>query len=571
MSDYRNSIRTSREFLSPNLTVNKWEDILPWFENLLNRKLESISDVQNLLQNRSELEAVLEEDFAWLYIKMSCFTGNKDYAEAFNYFAQHIEPQIHTHSNELDKKIYQSPFFSQLPDVNYLVYKRNLKSKLELFREKNVKLLAELQVQEQEYGSVTAAMTVEIDNETLTLQQASNLLKNKDRTLRQQVYAKIHTRRLQDSEKLNALLDRLIEKRQEIASNADFSNYRDYKYNEMGRFDYTPQDIAEFCETIQITVCPVIDKLHANRKQKLKLDSLKPWDLEVDINGENELKPFKNTTDLISRTIACFNEIDPSFGDYLTVMNHNGYLDLESRIGKAPGGFNYPLYESNIPFIFMNATENFHDLVTMVHEGGHAIHSFVSKDLELVDFKNLTPEIAELASMSMELISMEHWHHFFNTEELKRAKRKQLEGVLSVMPWVAIIESFQNWIYTHKNHNLREREGAWLKIFNSLSSQEVNWDGLEEFKANLWQKQLHIYQVPFYYIEYAIAQLGTIAIWRNYKTNPKQTLKQYISALSDGYSKPIPEIYQKAGISFRFDVDYVNELVEFVTDELDKL
>jgi len=284
------------------------------------------------------------------------------------------------------------------------------------------------------------------------------------------------------------------------------------------------------------------------------------------------LKPFNSIDQLIERAIACFSKVRPVYGEYLDIMHKEGFLDLESRKGKAPGGFNYPLFESNIPFIFMNATHNLRDFETMMHEGGHAIHAFLCKDIRITQYKETPPEIAELASMSMELISMEHWDVVFqNQSELNRAKKTQLEGVLAVLPWIATVDRFQHWLYTHPEHSVDERLKAWEDIFGLFQGQLVDWDGYQDYLRLIWQKQLHIFEIPFYYIEYGIAQLGAIALWRNYKQNPAQALDQYESALSLGYSKPIPDIYQVAGIEFNFSVEYIKELMDFVKAELARI
>ena len=252
-------------------------------------------------------------------------------------------------------------------------------------------------------------------------------------------------------------------------------------------------------------------------------------------------------------------------------MQEKKHLDLESKKGKAPGGFNYPLYESGHPFIYMNAVGSFRDITTMVHEGGHAIHSVLSHPLELVEFKNLTSEIAELASMSMELISMDHWDVFFdNEEDLNRAKRDQLLDILSTLPWVACIDKFQHWIYTKPSHTVADRENYWLSLLNEFGSNTVDWTGYEDDRKNMWQKQLHLYEVPFYYIEYGMAQLGAIAIWKNFRENPEKTIQQYKDALSLGYTKSIGEIYETAGISFDFSSEYVKELASFIHQEINK-
>lgn len=294
--------------------------------------------------------------------------------------------------------------------------------------------------------------------------------------------------------------------------------------------------------------------------------------MEVDPTGKPALKPFSSGTELIEKTAECFSRLDTYIGRCIEVMHQNNLFDVESRKGKAPGGYNYPLAESGAAFIFMNAANTFRDLTTMVHEGGHALHTFLSAHLELNDFKHLTSEIAELASMSMELISMDYWDVFFpQEEELIRAKKEQLEDILKTLPWVAVIDQFQHWIYTNPEHTVEQRAEAWNQLFDQFGHNFCDWADLEEAKSYLWQKQLHIFEVPFYYIEYGMAQLGAIAIWKNYKENSERGLGQYMEALKLGYTKTIPEIYQTAGIEFNFSQSYVKELITFVKEEFDKL
>jgi oligoendopeptidase F len=276
--------------------------------------------------------------------------------------------------------------------------------------------------------------------------------------------------------------------------------------------------------------------------------------------------------DLVEKTISCFNRLDPFLGDCIKTMQKIKHLDLDSRVGKAPGGYNYPLSEIGIPFIFMNATSTLRDLVTILHEGGHAVHSIVTKDLELVDFRHTPSEVAELASMSMELISMDHWDVFFdNADDLKRAKKEHLEQIIQTLPWVAVIDKFQHWIYENPTHSLDERKEKWIEILEAFSDTETDWSGLENFKDYIWQKQLHLFEVPFYYIEYGFAQLGAIAVWKNYKEDPKKGLDGYLAALKLGYTRTIPEIYEAANIAFDFSREYISDLIAFVKREMERL
>lgn len=563
--------KAQRNYLPKSLNID-WHTLEPLFNELLNREIDSVKSLEKWLKDKSELEAALEEDFAWRYIKMSCDTANEDLVKSFQYFAMEIEPKIAPIANELNKKLMECEFVKELDQEKYFVYLRSIKKSLELFREKNIPLQTELQVEQQKYQGITGAMSVTLNGHEYTLEQAANFLKDLDRKVRQEAWESITERRLQDKDVLNDLFDKLKSIRHQVALNADFKNFRDYMFAALGRFDYTAQDCLDFHDAIEKEVVPLLSAQAEERKTLLKLPELKPWDTEVDTSGKKPLKPFDNGEELIEKSTRCFNKLDAYLGSRLEIMKANGLFDVESRKGKAPGGYNYPLAETGAPFIFMNSANSFRDLTTMVHEGGHAVHTFLTADLELNDFKHCPSEVAELASMSMELISMDHWDEFFkDPEELKRAKRYQLRDVLKTLPWVAVVDAFQHWIYTNPEHTSAERTKAWTQIFTRFGANFVDWTGHQEALENLWQKQLHIFEVPFYYIEYAIAQLGAIAVWKNYKENPEQGLANYIAALKLGYTKNIKEIYQTAGIEFNFSAAYIKELMDFVKKELQKL
>ena len=566
-----NIIKKQRNYLPQNLVIN-WENLSPIFEELLHRNINSVAELGQWLRDKSELEAALEEDFAWRYIKMSCDTANEQLVKDFQYFATEIEPKISPIANQLNKKLVESSYVDELDRQKYFVYLRGVRKALELFREENIPLFTELQVKQQKYQSITGAMSVELNGQEYTLEQASNFLKDIDRNVRQNARETIQKRRLIDKDELNILFDELVKLRHQVALNAGFENYRDYMFQALGRFDYTPKDCYDFAKAIEKEIVPILKEQAEKRKETLGLSELKPWDLEVSTTGKPALKPFQNGEELINKSIACFNKINPSLGEKLAIMKANHLFDVESRMGKAPGGYNYPLAETGAPFIFMNSANSLRDLTTMVHEGGHAIHTFLTANLELNDFKHCPSEVAELASMSMELISMDQWQVYFDKEDdLIRAKKEQLVDVLKTLPWVAVIDQFQHWVYTNPEHNAADREEAFKQIYTRFGAGFADWTGYEQQFGNVWQKQLHLFEVPFYYIEYAIAQLGAIAVWKNYKENPQKGLKQYLDALALGYTKPMNEIYETAGIKFDFSADYIKELAGFVKDELDKL
>ncbi|SEP05345.1 oligoendopeptidase F [Mucilaginibacter gossypiicola] len=563
--------KKTRTYIPSSLDI-KWETLEPFYKELLDRPINSVEELEKWLRDKSELEAALEEDFAWRYIRMTCDTTSEELLQKFQYFATEIEPKIAPFSNELNKKLVANQYVDKLDSEKYFVFLRAVKKALELFREENIPVQTEIQVEQQKYQSTTGAMSVHIDDKEFTLEQASVFLKGTDRAKRQEVWEKITSRRLQDKEKLNELFDHLRKLRHTVATNAGFENFRDYMFQALGRFDYTPQDCYAFHAAIETEIVPILRAQAEKRRAALNLPALKPWDMDVDISGKPALKPFQNGEDLIEKSIQCFSNINRYLGERLEIMKDNGLFDVESRKGKAPGGYNYPLAETGAPFIFMNSANTFRDLTTMVHEGGHAVHTFLTADLELNDFKHCPSEVAELASMSMELISMDNWNVYFdNEEDLKRAKRDQLVDVLKTLPWVAVVDQFQHWIYTNPDHTDADRTTAWIEIFEPFGANFADWSEHPEALANLWQKQLHIFEVPFYYIEYGMAQLGAIAVWKNYKENPEKGLQQYLNALKLGYTKTIKEIYETAGIKFDFSAAYVKELAAFVKTELDKL
>ena len=463
-----------------------------------------------------------------------------------------------------------SPAFEDLPDQPYLTLKRSVRSAIELFREENIPLQTKEDQLKQEYGAITGDMTIEHEGEELTLQKAATLLRSTDRQLREDIYRKIAQRRLKDKERLDELFDQLIEVRHQIAQNAGFDNYRDYMFKAMGRFDYTVDDCLEFHKAVEEEVVPAMDSLMQKRQKQMGIGELRPWDTAVDPLGREPLKPFSDGNDLLQKTKACFQRMDPFLSECLNALEHLKHLDLESRKGKAPGGYNYPLDEIGVPFIFMNAAGTVRDMVTLIHEGGHAVHSILSKDLPLSFFMHTPSEAAELASMSMELMSLNEWGVFFDNEgDTNRAVTEHMEDVLATLPWVAAIDAYQHWIYTHPGHSATDRQNAWLDIHQRFGSSTLNWEGLEEQRRNMWQKQLHLFEVPFYYIEYGIAQIGAIGIWKNWKEKGKAALEDYLNALDLGYTRPLPELYETAGVPFDFSKEHIAQMKAFVQEQIE--
>ena len=561
--------KTPRHFVPKEFMVTDWQNLEPYFKDLLERNIDSKERMEKWLHNLSELEAVVSEDACWRQIKMTCDTEDKTLEEAFNFYCIELQPNIQPYADALNKKLVNHPLTKELDTKQYFTYLRSVRKNIELFREENIPLQSELAVMQQPFGVISATMSGTINGEEYTLQQAAKFFHHSDRNLREEAYRKIQERRLQDTEPLNNLYSNLLEKRNKEAQNAGFENYRDYRFKELGRFDYTKQDCFDFHEAVKQHVMPLVNMIYQKKKEKLGLDNLRPWDLEAEPAGTTALQPFTTGKELIDLSIECFSKLRPFFGDCLAKMNSIKHLDLESRMGKAPGGYNCPLAESGAPFIFMNAAGQMQDLITMVHEGGHAIHSFLAHPLPLTGFKEYPMEIAEVASMSMELFSMEHWEVFFSdAEQLKRAREYQLERVITIFPWIAIVDKFQHWIYEHPIHSNEERTTEWNKILTEFSDTVVDYSGLENFRSNLWQKQLHLFEVPFYYIEYGIAQLGAIGMWKQFKLNKEEALNNYCNALSLGGTKTLPQLFETAGLKFDFSPNTIKELMDFVKQEM---
>lgn len=564
--------KLAHHYLPKDFVLTDWASLEPYFKELSDRPIEDALGLEKWLKDLSELEAFISEDACWRQIKMTCDTTDKSLEEAFNFFCMEIQPKMQPYADALNKKLMACPFTQSLDKDTYFTYLRAVQKSIDLFRTENIAIQAELSVMQQQYGAIAGKMTITHEGQEYTLQQAAQFLESEDRNIRESVYRKIQERRLEDKTAMHDLFSSLIQKRHQVAVNAGFENYRDYKFVELGRFDYTKEDCYQFHEAVKLHVLPLIDKIYVRKKQKLGLEVLKPWDTEAEPAGTKPLRPFTDGKDLYEKSVACFEQLHPFFADCLKKMNALKHFDLESRKGKAPGGYNCPLAESGAPFIFMNAAGQMSDVTTMVHEGGHAIHSFLSHHLSLSAFKEYPMEIAEVASMSMELFSMDHWQSFFDNEaDLNRAKEHQLERTITIFPWIAIIDKFQHWVYENPHHTIEERTTNWKSILKEFSTNSIDYTGLDAFREIGWQRQLHLFEVPFYYIEYGIAQLGAIGMWMQYQQNPVQALENYMNALALGGTKTLPELYKTAGIEFNFSPNYVKTLMDFTNNQLENL
>lgn len=564
--------KSRRSFIPKDFSIEDWDGLKPYLDLLLQEPPRSLEELHEYLFKLSELNSIVQEDAAWRYIKMTCNNQNKDAVDAYQYFVKEISPHLSIFQNKINQQLFSNPNFDDLEADKFLTYTRSIKNEIELFNKANIPLQTEARSVSQQYGAISGSMTITQQGETLTMQQASKLLESNDRALRKEVWEKMANRRQEDQEKLAGVFDQLVKLRDQIAKNTGFESYSSYKFKDLGRFDYTEADTKSFHKSVELVIKPLYVQLMQERKERLGVEKLRPWDLAVDIFGDQPLQPFADPSELVEGTIKALTRLHPEMGEMIQLMKDMGYLDLESRVGKSPGGYNYPLMEVGIPFIFMNAAGTHGDVVTMFHESGHAVHAFYTRDLALNAFKSMPSEVAELASMTMELLVLDAYDEFYPDEKSRiRAQKGQLLRCMIIFPWIATVDAFQQWVYDHPQHTKKERADKWVALYKRFHGDIVDWSGYEDYLEIMWLKQMHIFEVPFYYIEYAIAQLGALAIWRNFKENPSKGLKAYIEALKMGYTATIPNIYEQAGIKFDFSEAYIRECVEFCMYEYSSL
>ena len=559
-------------FIPSEIDATEWKNLKPYYDQLLSREFKSVSCIEKFLLDRSELDATADEAGTDLYIAMTCNTEDSAAKSAFLSFVDTVEPELKKAGFELNKKVTQSALASELDASRYGVLLRNWGADVELFREENVPLQTEDTKLGQKYSEICGAMMVEFDGEQKTMQQMGVYQQEQNRDRREKAWRIVAERRLDDRHAIDGIFDEMVSLRNKVAKNAGYANYRDYMFTVKHRFDYSPEDCFAFHDAIEQTCMPLVIKLSNERKGLLQVDKLRPWDLSVDPRGCPPLRPFETADDLIGKTSKLFHRMEGSLGVMFDSMRDGGYsLDLDSRKGKAPGGYQASRSRKRQPFIFMNAAGLPRDVDTMVHEAGHAFHSMLCRDDDLVWYRDdfLPLEFAEVASMSMELLAYDFLDEFYTEEDCCRAIRKHLEDVLKTLPWVATIDAFQHWIYTHPEHSQQDRTAFWLELSKRFGGP-IDWVGLSAEQEAAWHRQLHPFEVPFYYVEYGIAQLGALQMWLQYCQDAPSAIKAYKAGLSLGGSKPLPQLFNAAGLSFDFNVDMVSKLIDAVEAALEK-
>ena len=559
----------TRNFVPNDLNPDDSRAVSALYQSLLQRDIPvDAAKLRQWILDWSELESVLGEVSCRRYVAMTCNTANENAAKAYTDFVENVQPIMNEYDDKLNKKLVAHPAKDALKG-EFGEWFKGVQVSLDLFSPDNIPLETEENKEIQAYQKITGGMSVEFEGKTQTMQQLAAYMERTDRDLRERAWRAMWERRLQDKEALDKAFDNLFALRKQIAKNSHCKDYIDYIFLAKHRFDYSPADCEAFHESIEKFVLPLQKEIYKKRAQKMGLDRLRPWDLNVDPLNRAPLKPYRTGDELIEKVDQIFESIHPQAGKWAREMQAKKLIDPDSRLGKAPGGYQIGFDESRLPFIFMNSAETDRDIYTLLHESGHSFHQFALAGQPIFPYRDVPAEFAEVASMSMELIGTSNLKPFYgdDKEAIARSIAGELEDVIWLFPWVASVDSFQHRLYSFPEHTASDRSDIWTEIMDRYDTG-VDYSGLEAVRRNLWQKQLHIFECPFYYIEYGIAQIGALQVWANFKKDPKKAIDDLFRAESLGSSRPLPELFAAANIKFDFTPKTLEPLMQVVWDEL---
>ena len=553
-------------FIHDDIDGASWESIEPYMNDLRDRTLSCSNCLETFIADRSNLSEVISEARARLYIDMTCHTDDEDIQKAWMAFVENVQPKLSEYSDILNRRLIEHKAVQELPE-RFDILVKGLKTDIEIFREENIPLNTQATKLVTEYNEICGAQMVEFDDEQKTFAQMAIYLENTERSIREAAWKAVSERRFEDNERISEIYDELIQIRHQIATNAGYEGFQQYMFASMHRYDYTIEDCLEFHDSIESVCQPLRLRTDEEREEELGLGSLRPWDMGVDVKGRPPLQPFNEVQEMVDGCSRIFHTMSEELGNYFDQLDTNDCLDLDSRKGKAPGGYQYYLQKSRMPFIFMNAAGTQRNVETMIHEAGHAFHSFYSGHLDLIHERDSPIEFAEVASMSMELLTHPHWEEFYDAKNADRARRKHLEDIISFMPWMATIDAFQYWVYANPNHSREERAERWLELAERFGPK-VDMSGFEEIHKVSWQRQGHLFGVPFYYVEYGIAQLGALQMWKYHRRDTEDALTRYKAGLSLGYTRGLTELFEASGLELSFSESYVGSLIGEIDDAL---
>ena len=548
-----------------------WSQIEPFYAELNGFSLNA-QNVKEWLSEWTRLSEFVNETGQRLYVAMTINTADKEAEKRLYNYLDTISPPAEAAEQKLREKL----LASGIEPAGFEIVLRNMRAQAALFREANLPLFTEERKLGNEYDKLIGAQTVHWEGKDVTVTQLRPVYQDTDRTMREKAWRLALSRQLSDRDAINQLWGKFMGLRKQLAANADFTDYRAFRWRQLLRFDYTPESCAQFHDAIEQAVVPAAERIYERRRKQLGVDSLRPWDLDVDPLGRPALKPFEQISMLEGKTEGIFRQVDPQLGDYFATMRKEALLDLDNRKGKAPGGYCTAFVVAKRPFIFMNAVGLHDDVQTLLHEGGHAFHVFESAHLPYFQQLEIGMEFAEVASMSMELLGLPYLSQsgtgFYTDKDAARARIEHLEGLILFWPYMAVVDAFQHWVYTHNEEatDAANCDAAWSAQWKRFM-RGVDWAGLEQEKMTGWHRKLHIHEVPFYYVEYGLAQLGAVQVWRNSLQNQANAVKQYRQALSLGGTVTLSQLYQPAGAKFSFDVSTLRDAVGLIEQTIGQL
>lgn len=560
----------SRNYIAADFDPSQLAQVSAAYEDLAQQNPATPTALRLWILHWSELESILSDYSSRLYIAMTVDTTDAKAAQVFEDFNTQIVPIINASSDKLQRILHQHPHKNDL-SAEFGHWFQSVSTDISLFRTENIPLYTKIALETQAYQKITGNMSVNYAGSEKTLAQMGVYLQNPERKTREEAWRLTSQRRLTDQKPLDDAFDKLFALRQQVATNSGYeNNFLEYIFAAKHRFDYTPEHCRDFHDAIAQHAVPRVQKIYKRRAKIMDLEALRPWDLHCDPRGLAALQPFETGAELLDKSSQVFEHLAPQLGTWFAQLRQQNLLDVDSRLGKAPGGYQISLDEARLPFIFMNAAGTDGDVYTMLHEAGHAFHQFAMAKQPILAFRNTPSEFAEVASMSMELIASQHLDVFYSPAEIVRSRIDHLEEIIILLPWVALIDAFQHELYTRPQHDAEERREIWQKLHKRFDSG-VDWSGLELERDYWWQKQLHLFEVPFYYIEYGIAQLGALQLWHNYRQDPQATLQQMLNAYALGNSQPLPQLFAAAGLKFDFSAETLEPLLQAVEQELAQL
>lgn len=559
-----------RRYVPEKTDAGNWNELAPLFGELDAREIGSVDALEEWILDVSELESILRAEEARRYIEMTCHTDDAERREKFLEFSREIETRSKEAFDRLDRVYLKSPFRSDLPTRRYEVFERVKKSDVEIFSKDNLPLEARETEKSTEYVQLMGSFTVELNGEEVPLARGYVELEQSDRSRRESMWRKIANRRYREKDRIEELFSELFDLRRQIAINSGFDNYRDYRFRQFRRLDYDVSDCELFHEAVKNVVVPVVEKINDARREKLGLDRLRLWDMEVDPYSAEPSRPFETEKELCDLTRVLFRAVSPDFEAEFNSLEELGLLDLFSRANKAPGGYQYFLEDVRLPFIFANAAGTHDDVQTLLHEGGHAFHSLANRDEPIALYRDPPLEFCEVASMGMEFLGLEHLEDVYPPDLAERLRCQHIEKSLRLLAWVATVDRFQHAIFTQAENSPEKRRAIWVELRDEYFPY-FDWNGIEHFREVEWHRQGHIFRQPFYYIEYGIALLGALQLWIQTATDSPTSISRYRAALALGGSRPLPELFETAGLRFEFGESLIRPVVEKTFEEWQKL